>query len=268
MTTATAPDRPSPRVPPGCPAILLLALIWGSSFLFIKVGVRELHPLYVTLGRAAVGCGDDPGRRAAVTRHRLPRDRRLWGHLRGRRRARRRDPVHPVRRTASSGSRRSWPASGTRPRRCSCCRWRCSCSAPSDDRPPARSASRSASPACWWCSASGTAPAAPQLIGQLMCFGAALCYGFAHPVPAAIPRRRGPSRESRIAGRPAHHGDAAAGRSWRRCWPERRPPRPPVARRGAGSVLALGALGTGIAFASTSGSSGWRARARRPRSRT
>lgn len=33
------------------PGFVALALIWGASFLFIKVGVSELHPLYVTLGR-------------------------------------------------------------------------------------------------------------------------------------------------------------------------------------------------------------------------
>jgi drug/metabolite transporter (DMT)-like permease len=62
------------------PGYLALAVIWGSSFLFIKVGVRELHPLYLTLGRVAFG---------AITlivillamRTRLPRDARLWAHL-------------------------------------------------------------------------------------------------------------------------------------------------------------------------------------------
>ena len=32
-----------------------LAAIWGSSFLFIKVGVTELHPLFVALGRVLGG---------------------------------------------------------------------------------------------------------------------------------------------------------------------------------------------------------------------
>jgi drug/metabolite transporter (DMT)-like permease len=56
-----------------------LAAIWGSSFLFIKVGVSELHPLYVTLGRVACGA-------AAllvvlvVTRDRLPRSPVVWAH--------------------------------------------------------------------------------------------------------------------------------------------------------------------------------------------
>jgi drug/metabolite transporter (DMT)-like permease len=56
-----------------------LALIWGSSFLFIKLGVSALHPFYVTLGR--VSCG------AAtllvvllVTGDRLPSELVVWAH--------------------------------------------------------------------------------------------------------------------------------------------------------------------------------------------
>jgi drug/metabolite transporter (DMT)-like permease len=59
--------------------MVLLGAIWGSSFLLIKVGVSELHPLYVTLGRVGNG--------AVVlllilllTRDRLPRDPAMWGH--------------------------------------------------------------------------------------------------------------------------------------------------------------------------------------------
>jgi drug/metabolite transporter (DMT)-like permease len=59
--------------------MLVLSAIWGSSFLFIKVGVSELHPLYVALGRVASG--------AAVlllillaTQSRLPSDLWAWGH--------------------------------------------------------------------------------------------------------------------------------------------------------------------------------------------
>ncbi len=62
------------------PAFVALAFVWGSSYLFIKVGVDELHPLHLTLFRVAIG--------AAVllvillaTRDHLPRDLRLWGHL-------------------------------------------------------------------------------------------------------------------------------------------------------------------------------------------
>lgn len=78
MTTASAPDKADLRA--WLPGFLALAAIWGSSFLFIKVGVRELHPVYVTLGRVAAG--------AltllivlAVLRDPLPRDLKLWLHL-------------------------------------------------------------------------------------------------------------------------------------------------------------------------------------------
>ena len=61
------------------PGMLVLSAIWGSSFLFIKVGVSELHPLYVALGRVSSGV-------IAlllilvVTQSGLPRDLRVWGH--------------------------------------------------------------------------------------------------------------------------------------------------------------------------------------------
>ena len=61
------------------PGLLGLGVIWGSSFLFIKVGVSALPPAYVALGRVASG--------AlvllvvlAVLRERLPRDPTLWAH--------------------------------------------------------------------------------------------------------------------------------------------------------------------------------------------
>lgn len=62
------------------PWLVGLAAIWGCSFLFIAVGVRELHPTYVTLGRVASGA-------LAVwilmrfTHERLPRDLVTWAHL-------------------------------------------------------------------------------------------------------------------------------------------------------------------------------------------
>jgi drug/metabolite transporter (DMT)-like permease len=78
VTTTAVPDNGGrPWLIPG---FVGLGAIWGSSFLFIKVGIRELHPLYVTLGRVGLG--------AAtllvvllVVRDRLPRDVRLWAHL-------------------------------------------------------------------------------------------------------------------------------------------------------------------------------------------
>ncbi len=62
------------------PWLLALAAIWGCSFLFIEVGVRELHPTYVTLGRVASG-GLTLLLVLAIRGQRLPRGRRMWGHL-------------------------------------------------------------------------------------------------------------------------------------------------------------------------------------------
>ncbi|MDG4822332.1 DMT family transporter [Asanoa sp. WMMD1127] len=78
MTTATSPDKADPRG--WLPGFVLLGVIWGSSFVFIKVGVAELHPLYVTLGRVLAGLLTLLVV-LLVTRDRLPRDLRLWGHL-------------------------------------------------------------------------------------------------------------------------------------------------------------------------------------------
>jgi drug/metabolite transporter (DMT)-like permease len=62
------------------PAYLCIALLWGCSFLFIKVAVGQLHPLYVSLARVGVGALTLLAV-LAVTRQRLPRDPRLWAHL-------------------------------------------------------------------------------------------------------------------------------------------------------------------------------------------
>ncbi len=58
----------------------LLALLWGSTFLWIKLALEGLTPIQVTVIRCALG--------ALVllvlcysARQRLPRDRRTWGHL-------------------------------------------------------------------------------------------------------------------------------------------------------------------------------------------
>ncbi len=59
--------------------MLVLAAIWGCSFLFISIGVRELHPAYLALGRVLAG--------ALVLlvillikRESLPRSPRIWAH--------------------------------------------------------------------------------------------------------------------------------------------------------------------------------------------
>ena len=82
MTTLLGPDRPATRGELGrwLPSYLALAAIWGTSFLFIKVGVRELHPLWLTFGRVAAGTLTLLAV-LAVLRQRLPRDPVLWAHL-------------------------------------------------------------------------------------------------------------------------------------------------------------------------------------------
>ncbi len=79
---ADPPAPPTRRGPGGSyPALLgALALMWGSSYLFIKIGVETLPPLSLVTGRVAIG--------AAIllavviaTRTPLPRDPRTLGHL-------------------------------------------------------------------------------------------------------------------------------------------------------------------------------------------
>ncbi|MCA9867293.1 MAG: DMT family transporter [Anaerolineae bacterium] len=60
--------------------LIILAALWGPSFLFIKVAVEDIPPLTLVLGRVAVG--------AAfllivlrAQRGGLPSDRRIWRHL-------------------------------------------------------------------------------------------------------------------------------------------------------------------------------------------
>lgn len=58
----------------------LVALFWGSSFLWIKMGLTAFTPVQITFLRLVLGAG------VLVVlcyagRNRLPRDRKLWGHL-------------------------------------------------------------------------------------------------------------------------------------------------------------------------------------------
>ncbi|CAL9601836.1 hypothetical protein SUDANB95_05407 [Actinosynnema sp. ALI-1.44] len=58
----------------------LLSVIWGASFALIKVAVEAgVPPVWVAFGRCAFGALA-LGLVCLVTRTRLPRDRRTWGH--------------------------------------------------------------------------------------------------------------------------------------------------------------------------------------------
>jgi drug/metabolite transporter (DMT)-like permease len=61
--------------------LLLLALVWGASFMFIKVELEAgIAPLHIALLRCAFGAAALLVM-LAFTRDRLPRDRRLYLHL-------------------------------------------------------------------------------------------------------------------------------------------------------------------------------------------
>lgn len=58
----------------------VLALLWGSTFLWIELALDGLSPLQITVTRCALGAAVLIGLCYAA-RQRLPRDRATWGHL-------------------------------------------------------------------------------------------------------------------------------------------------------------------------------------------
>lgn len=77
MSTVTTPDKAPVRA--WLPVMVALAAIWGCSFLFISVGVRELPPLYLALGRVIAGSVVLLAI-LVMKREALPRDPRMWAH--------------------------------------------------------------------------------------------------------------------------------------------------------------------------------------------
>lgn len=67
------------RVPPYA-RLLLLGLVWGLSFLFIKVALEGLPPLGIALGRSVAGALT-MWALVAASRLPVPRDRTLWRHV-------------------------------------------------------------------------------------------------------------------------------------------------------------------------------------------
>ena len=53
--TAAAPQKPLHMGVREWAILLLLSVIWGASFFFYRVMVRELQPLTIVLGRLAIG---------------------------------------------------------------------------------------------------------------------------------------------------------------------------------------------------------------------
>jgi drug/metabolite transporter (DMT)-like permease len=62
------------------PRIGILALIWGSSFLWIKLADRSFSPVEVTLARLALGAGVLFAI-VLVRREQVPRSARVWTHI-------------------------------------------------------------------------------------------------------------------------------------------------------------------------------------------
>src|SRR3954447_530706 len=77
VSTLTTPDTVPVRT--WLPTMLTLAGIWGCSFLFISIGVRELPPLYLALGRVIAGSVVLLAI-LVIKREALPRSPRVWAH--------------------------------------------------------------------------------------------------------------------------------------------------------------------------------------------
>lgn len=83
MTTVASPEsittNGATRIPWQA-KFLMLALIWGSSFLLMKVGLRSLAPLQISGLRIFAGTATLLVL-LSMTGGRLPREARTWGHL-------------------------------------------------------------------------------------------------------------------------------------------------------------------------------------------
>jgi len=60
--------------------LIMLALMWGSSFLWIKIALDGLNPVQITLVRLALGAAFLLAL-CAASRLRLPSDRTVWAHM-------------------------------------------------------------------------------------------------------------------------------------------------------------------------------------------
>jgi drug/metabolite transporter (DMT)-like permease len=245
--TASPVSAAPARVPTRAwlPSFVVLAAIWGSSFLFIKVGVRELHPVWVAFGR--VGSGALTLLVVMlVTRDRLPSGWRLWARMAllafvGN--------VVPFtlfaygERHVSSIVAGIWNA--TTPLMVLVV----SLAFLPAERPTGRRVAGLGVGFAGVLTVLGVwqGIGGGELVGQLLCAGAAICYGVAIPYTRRIVQDRSDSGLSLAATQllvasvelavvaPLLGGSPPA--PWQLSWDV------------VGSVLALGALGTGIAFA-------------------
>lgn len=73
-------SAPSPSPAAIAVQFVLTGVVWGSSFLFIAVALTGMTPAQVAGGRLLFGALA-LGAVVAIRRERLPRSRRVWGHL-------------------------------------------------------------------------------------------------------------------------------------------------------------------------------------------
>jgi drug/metabolite transporter (DMT)-like permease len=76
----SAPHATNEQASAWVPAFLANAVIWGSSFIFIKVAVGAMHPTWVASIRLLIGAVTLLAI-LAIIKDRLPWDRRLWAHM-------------------------------------------------------------------------------------------------------------------------------------------------------------------------------------------
>jgi len=83
-TTAVASPQSAPLRQPGSTALavqfVLTGIIWGSSFLFMKVALHGVSPAQVVWARLLLGAVT-LGVFVALRRERLPRRLRVWAHM-------------------------------------------------------------------------------------------------------------------------------------------------------------------------------------------
>ncbi len=77
---ATATPTVSSFGPGEAGLLVLLSLMWGLSFLFMEVALREIGPFWIVAGRTTIG-GLVLLTILLLRRRRLPRGARLWGRL-------------------------------------------------------------------------------------------------------------------------------------------------------------------------------------------
>jgi drug/metabolite transporter (DMT)-like permease len=73
-------STPHPARPADYATLLTLAVIWGSSFLFVELGLRSLTPITLTASRILLGA-IVLVTAAWIAGHRFPRDPRRWGQF-------------------------------------------------------------------------------------------------------------------------------------------------------------------------------------------